>query len=488
MKPNADSFAEARPAITAPISPLSLLALCLGYFMVMIDVTIVNVALPALGQDLQSDVSGLQWVLDSYTLIFASLLLSAGHFADRMGARRAFNFGLGLFAVSSLACGVSPNIMFLIAGRVLQGLAAAVVMPTSLALINVSYQDKAGRAQAVGIWGAMGGVAAACGPPLGGLLTAGLGWRAVFLVNVPIGLVGMFLAARYVVSPLRQSRLGMSFADQGAAVICLAGLAVALIEAGRYGWTSQIVLVGFAVALISGVTFILIERRSPNPMLPLSLFRSSTFSASLAVGMAINIGFYGELFMLPLYFQGVRNYSALLTALAILPQPGICSIAAYLGGRMTSRVGPRLPAAIGLLTGAAGLMALLMAGETGPSYIAFVLPLAAVGFGTAFTMPAVTIAAMEASPASRAGVSSGALNASRQVGSLIGVALLGTFVALPGGFLPGFHLAAMVGSGVFLGAFVLALAFLDNRSSDKPRPGAGQKPDLATPGNLQRRI
>jgi MFS transporter, DHA2 family, methylenomycin A resistance protein len=444
---------------------LPLVALCVGFFMVMMDVTVVNVALPNLGRELHGDVSSLQWVVDGYTLVFASLLLTAGGLGDRLGHRRAFQVGLALFVLSSLGCGLAPSIGVLIALRLLQGLAAALVVPTSLALINASYADRNARARAIGVWGGIGGVAAGAGPIVGALLTAGFSWRAVFFVNIPIGLVGLALTARHVVSPPGREGRGFDVPAQLAGVVCLAALALALIEAGRLGWTAPLVLASDGVFVVGLVVFILVERRAHSPMLPLSLFRSPTFSAATGVGMALNIGFYGELFILPLYFEQLRGYSVLLSGFAILPQPGMAALASYLGGRMTGRTGPRLPMAIGLLIGAGGLIAMVITGVSTP-YAALLVPLAAIGFGTAFTMPAATAAVIEAAPSDRAGAASGALNASRQVGSLIGVALLGSLVANSGRFIPGMHVAVLIGGAAFLAGALATLLFVDRSRAE----------------------
>lgn len=446
----------------------SLAALCLGFFMVMMDVTVVNIALPSLDREFQAGVSGLQWTVDGYTLTFASMLLSAGNLGDRIGARRIFQFGLVTFIITSAGCGLAASMPMLIILRLLQGVAATLVVPTSLALINASFPDKGARARAIGVWASVAGIAAASGPPLGGLLTEVFSWRAVFFVNVPIGLLALLLTARYVISPPAATGRDADPAAQGASIVCLGALAFALIEAGRSGWIEPVVIGGFLVFIAALAIFILIEGRVADPMLPLTLFRSRAFTAAILVGMAINIGFYGELFLLPLYFEHMRGYSALLTGTAILPQLGMAIIAGYLGGQMTSRTGPRLAMMIGLFIGAAGFLGMLIVAENGPIYGFLVAPLIAIGFGTAFTMPAATAAVIDAVPKDRAGLASGALNSSRQVGSLIGVAIFGSLIADQNRFISGMHVALVLGGAIFLAASLFTMVFVSHSSSAVP--------------------
>ena len=321
---------------------LPLIALCLGFFMVIIDVTIVNVALPSMAKGLGGDVSWLQWVVDGYTLTFACLLLSAGNLGDQVGAKTAFLWGLALFVLTSIGCGLASNFLWLTVFRLLQGIAAALLVPTSLALINSSYDNKEERAKAIGIWAGIGSIAAAAGPILGAVLTSWFNWRAVFFVNVPIGLIGFFLTQKYVINPKSHKQISFDWPGQITGIIAIAALAFSLIEAGRFGWSATIVVIGFLISLVSLLIFLLVEYRSATPMFPLNLFQSKTFSAAIAVGMILNIGVYGELFVLTLYFQQIRDYSVLITGFAFMPMLGVIAIASYLGGKMTSINGPAI--------------------------------------------------------------------------------------------------------------------------------------------------
>ncbi|MFD7169491.1 MFS transporter [Streptomyces violascens] len=448
--------ARARPKVA---SRLPLIALCLGFFMVMLDATVVTVALPPIGQSFGTggDLAGAQWVADGYTIVFAGLLLSAGSLGDRLGSKPVFQAGLGLFVATSLGCGLAPTLWFLVLMRLLQGLAAALVVPTSLALIQASYTNKEDRARAIGVWGGIGGIAAASGPVLGGLLVSALGWRSVFYVNLPFGLLGLVLTARHVRAPRPQTARGMDLPAQFLGIVSLAAATYAVIEGGHRGWSAPVVVTSFVLFALCGVAFVLVERRSENAMLPLSLFRHVTFSSATAVGLLLNIGFYGQLFVVTFYFQQYRHYAVLWAGLAILPQTAMAGLASALGGRMTARTGPRTPMTLGLLIGAVGFVALLVAGRSTP-YWELVLPLAAIGFGTAFTMPAAVAAVVESAPPNRSGVASGVLNASRQVGSAVGVALLGALVADTAHFESGMRAGSLFSGGCFVVGALIAQA------------------------------
>ncbi len=427
---------------------MPLIAICLGYFMVILDATVVNVALPALGRDLGGGVSALQWVADGYTLVFAGLLLSGGSLGDRLGGRRVFRGGLVLFTLASAGCAAAPSVAALVIARLAQGLGAALLVPSSLALLRAAYDDPRERARAVGIWGAVAGIAAASGPVIGGLLVSAATWRAVFLLNLPVGLGALLLAHRHVPRGGDRTGAGLDPAGQMAGVAALTSLTLGLIEGGNSGWTSPSALVPLLAFVPLAVVFLALEQRAPDPMLPLGLFRSRAFSSAGFVGLAINLGFYGQLFVLSLYFQHVRGWSALATGLALLPEGIFVALSSALSGRAMARVGTRLPMLFGLVLGGAGLAALAVAGRS-TSYALLVPPLVAAGFGMAFTMPAATAAIIEAAPADRAGIASGVLNASRQAGGAIGVALLGTLVG-GGAFIPGLRAAMLTAGGAFL--------------------------------------
>ena len=435
----------------------ALVAICVAYFMVILDATVVNVALPALGRGLHTTTSGLEWVVDAYSLAFAALLLSAGALADRRGAKAVFQSGVALFTAASVACGLAPSTAALVAARAIQGVGAALAVPASLALLQAAYRDQAARRRAFGIWGGVAGIAAGAGPVLGGALVSELGWRSVFFVNLPIAAAGLTLGARHLPSPSPRAH-GVDPAGQAAGVVALAALTAALIEAASFGWASAVVLGGLGVFTVSTAAFVAIEHNAAAPMLPLGLFASAGFSAATTVGLLINLGFYGELFVWSLYLQQVDHLSPLLAGVALLPQMAMALVGSTVSGRVMARRGPRLPMLAGLAAGTVGLAALgVVAGPQRP-YWPVAAAMVAVGFGMSFTMPAATAAVMEAAPTERSGLASGTLNAARQVGGVIGVALLGTLVAHQAGFLGGLRAAMAIAAAAFaLGGLLTAL-------------------------------
>jgi DHA2 family methylenomycin A resistance protein-like MFS transporter len=447
---------------------LPLLAIALGYLMVIVDATIVNVALPAIGRELGGGVSDLQWVVDAYTIVFAGLLLSGGSLGDRLGARRVFDAGLGLFTLASAVCAAAPSVAVLIGARIAQGLGAALLVPSSLALLRATYSKPRERARAIGAWGATAGIGAASGPIIGGLLVGLISWRAVFVVNVPLGIGALLLASKQLPSSGERTATGFDPPGQLLGILALTLLTLGVIQ--KQWW---LVAASLPVALL----FVAVENRSPEPMLPLSLFRGQMFSGATFVGLAINLGFYGQLFALSLYFQHVRGFSALTTGLALLPEGIFVALASMLSGRLMGRTGPRPPMLAGLLCGAAGFAGLIAAGQATP-YVVLVAPLIAAGFGMAFTMPAATAAVIEDAPAEQAGIASGVLNAARQAGGALGVAVLGTLIAGQS-FVSGLHVAMAVSAGSFLvGALVTFIWVRHHESRDerilrsRPRPAS----------------
>ena len=463
-----DAAANGDRVATTRSATWSLAAICVGYFMVILDTMVVNVALPALSRGLHTTTTGLQWVVDAYSLVFAALLLSGGALGDRRGAKSGFMAGMGTFAVASLACGLSPTTVVLIGARCAQGLGAALAVPASLSLLQAAYPDQAQRRRAFGIWGGVAGIAAGAGPVVGGALVSGLGWRSVFYLNVPIGAAGLVLAARHLPSPERRPH-GVDPAGQLAAMVCLAGLTAGLIEAGSLGWGCPVVVAGFASFVLGAAAFVAVEHRGARPMLPLSLFSSPTFSAATIVGLLINLGFYGELFVMSLYLQQLRGFSAFGAGVALVPEAAMAIAGSTISGRVMARRGPRLPMLVGLLVGAAGLASLVVAGAHS-AYGLLVVPFMATGLGMSLVMPAATAAVMEAAPSERGGLASGTVNAARQVGGVLGVALLGTLVASRATFVAGLRAGMVIAAAAFLlGAVLTAVAF-SGRSAHASSP------------------
>ena len=402
----------------------SLVAACSGYFFVLLDVTIVNVALARIAGDLGSSTAGLQWVVDAYALVLASLMLSTGNLADLFGRRRVFSLGLAGFGLASLVCGLAPGIGALVAGRVLQGIAAAAILPTSLAIVGHAFPGQGERARAIGFWAGVGSLALIAGPILGGVLVDGLGWRAIFLLNVPLSLAALVLTRAAVEESSDPSREGLDVRGQlfGAAFLALA--VFALIEGRRLGWASPAIVGALALAVVSAVCFVAAERSAPRPMLDLRYFSERGFSAANLGAGLMNLGTLGALFALSLFLQQIQGDSPLETGLRLLPWLGPLALLAPVSGRLTAAIGPRLPAALGLL--AAGVGYLLLTG-TGPNtgFGALWPPLALAGLGLAAATPALVTGATAAVPVERSGMASAVNNTARQVGGAIGVALIG---------------------------------------------------------------
>jgi MFS transporter, DHA2 family, methylenomycin A resistance protein len=449
--------ADATPKRSPLAKPLTLVAMSLGYGVVQLDVTIVNTALASIGAALGGGVAELQWVVSAYTIAFAALILSAGALGDRLGARRVFAWGFVLFTAASLACALAPTAMLLIAARAIQGIGAAILVPNSLALLNHAYPDETERGRAVGIWAAGASLALTAGPLAGGGLIALTGWRSIFLVNLPIGLAGLWLTWRYATETTRSPEHKLDLPGQAAAIGALGLAAGAIIEGGAIGWSNPWVLAGFASAAVLGVLFILREMRAAQPMLPLSLFASRLFSLTALVGLLVNIAFYGLIFVLSLYFQQVNALSPLATGLAFLPMMGVVLPVNLLAARAAERFGARAAIAAGALVSAAGCVALLGISQ-GTSYAAIGPQLVAIGGGLGLLVPPLTSMLLGSVDKSRSGIAAGVLNATRQTGSVLGVALFGSLLGAAGAFTTGARIALAI-SIVLLLAAAAAISF-----------------------------
>lgn len=447
-------------------------ALCMGFFMIILDVTIVNVALPTLANYFNAPLSRLQWIVDGYTLTFAGLLLLVGSLCDYFGARKIFKIGLISFALTSMGCALSQSILILVFFRLLQGMAGALLLPSSLALISNIYQVEAERAQAIGIWAAVGGIACASGPFLGGLLTSLFSWRAIFFVNLIIGFASLFLIS-YCLKGIEKnviSKLKFDFLGQFTGFVAIFLLALGLIEAGSYGWTNLIIVTCFVVSALSLMLFLITEHRITNPMLPLSLFRNQVTTMGIVVSMILNLVFYGELFMIPFYFENLRHYSVFMTGLAILPLPGLALIGSYLGGKFTAKIGPAKIIFIGLLIAALGFFALLILQPATPRYLWIMMAFLAIGFGVSFTTPAMTFAVIHSVEQQRAGIAAAVLNTGNQVGSLIGVAVFGTIAAIAGSFIAAMHITLIIAGTLFVVTAFLNIKIMPRNLSSNPPP------------------
>jgi DHA2 family methylenomycin A resistance protein-like MFS transporter len=440
---------------------LTVAATSLGFAVVQLDVSVVNVAIKPIGAALGGGVSALQWVVSAYILAFAGFILSAGALGDRIGAKRVFVAGFSLFTAASAVCGVAPNLGVLIAARAVQGVAAALLVPCSLTLLSHTFPEARARARAIGQWSAGASVALAGGPLIGGVLIASLGWRAIFFINAPIGLIGILLTLRYADETSQSRDRGIDVPGQLAAIACLTLLAGATIEGGAHGFTSPGVLSAYALALLAGAAFLTVEARRRQPMLPLGLFRSQTFSAASAIGIVANIAFYGLIFALSLFFQRAQHLSPLHTGLAFAPMTGVVLGANLLTGHLAARFGPRVMIASGSMLMIAGL-ATLLGISADSSYSTLVVQLAAIGFGLGLIVPVMTSTLLGSVERSRSGVAAGTLNTARQTGSVIGVAVYGSLIA-SSGVVDGLHVALAISLG--LAIVVLTLAVLIRESS-----------------------
>jgi DHA2 family methylenomycin A resistance protein-like MFS transporter len=431
----------------------ALVSVCLGFFVIQLDVTIVNVALPAIQADVGGSLASLQWVIDAYTLALASIMLTAGSTADRVGARRMYVLGLAAFAVGSAACAVAPSVGILVAARTIQGLGASALLPCSLALIVHQFPDPKARARALGVWGGMGSLGVALGPVLGGALVSLVGWRSIFLVNVPVCVVTVILLRRYVrESPVHPERR-TDVPGLVLGIASLAGLTAGFITAGQQGWLAPLPDALLAGGVIAGGLFVLAERRPALVMLPLSLFRSRELSAATGIGVLFNLCLYGALICVSLFLQEARHESAIGTGLLILPMSAAVGVGSLASGPLTARVGPRLPMIAGLLAAGAGAVLLATVG-TQTSLAILVGGSVLLGL-CSLAMPAMTAVVVGAAGPEHAGVASGILNAARQAGGALGVALLGSLL-VSSGRAPSLHVALTVAALGYLVAAVLA--------------------------------
>ncbi|HEX7907325.1 MAG TPA: MFS transporter [Paraburkholderia sp.] len=481
---------------TAPHSPAFgrvLATVSVGFVVTQLDVTIVNVALPKLGADLQTNVAGLQWVVDAYTLAFAVLMLSAGALGDKFGARRMYAAGIVLFALASLACGLALDAPMLVAARALQGIGAAAMLPNSLALLNQSYgHDPKLRARAVGLWTAAGAMSIAAGPVVGGLLIAALGWRSIFLVNLPICVAGLLATLLWVPRPTAELHHGRQSAAAGAAdasprgldlsgqclaIVALTAFVAAVIEWRPLGAGHPLVLGGFALALLAASAFVFVESRSTAPMLPLSLVRKRTFSAAVLFGICVNLTYYGMVFVLSLYLQRVRGYTPLQAGLAFLPLTGGFLLSNVASGWVVGRFGVRAPMTAGAITAGLGY-GLLHFVDAGTPLAGLLLPFLLIPSGMGLAVPAMTTAVLASADAQRAGTASAVLNTARQAGGAVGVAAFGALAsgAAATQIVAGMQVAAAVSVGLLvLGGALSRFVHPQPRSSHAPHHKAGRE-------------
>jgi EmrB/QacA subfamily drug resistance transporter len=446
---------------------IGILLICsMSLLIVGLDVTIVNIALPSIGRDLHASVSGLQWVIDAYTLVLASLLMLSGSTADRLGRRKTFMVGLLTFVVGSLLCSLAPNLTTLVVFRMMQAVGGSMLNPVAMSIITNTFTDAKERAQAIGVWGAVIGVSMALGPVIGGLLVDSVGWRSIFWINIPIGVVAAALAFRYIPESRAPKARRIDGVGQGLVIALLASLTYGIIEAPTSGWTSGVIVGAFAVALASLIGLLLWEPRRTEPLIDLRFFRSIPFSGATVIAIAAFAALGGFLFLNTLYLQEVRGLSPLHAGLDTLPMAAMALVFPTISGRIVGTRGARIPLVIAGVTLLVSCLMLVRVSDTTPftwlfaAYVVF-----GIGFG--FVNAPITNAAVSGMPRAQAGVASAIASTSRQIGATLGVAVVGALVTSKVGAVAGkvnldFAVASRAGWWVLAGcgAAVLVLGMV----------------------------
>ena len=461
---------------------LTLAAVAFGLFMIMLDNTVVNVALPSMAQDLGADLSALEWIVTGYALTFAALMLTGGKLADMLGRRLIFVTGLVIFTGASLACGLAQSEEFLIGARVVQGAGAALMNPATLSIIAATFPPRQ-RGTAIGIWAGVSALALAIGPLVGGLLTEHLDWSWIFFVNVPVGIVA--IAASFLFIPESKDESVEQRLDLPGLVtsgVGLFALIYGLIEANTYGWTSGRILGAFAVAAVMLVAFVLLEMRQRLPMLDLSLFRNGTFVGANIAVLLVALAMFGVFFFVSLYMQGILGYSAVETGAAFLPLTVLIILVAPIAGRLSDRVGSRWLMTSGMVLVSAQLLYFSRQDEHS-SYVDLLPALIVGGIGMALVMTPSAAAAVRALPVDKSGVGSAVLNAFRQVGGSMGIALIGAIMAHevgglrgpavfsdPARFVDGFSTSLTVAAAIALAGAVVSFALVRPHDIDERDP------------------
>ena len=452
----------------------TLAAVSFGLFMIMLDNTVVNVALPSIERDLHADLSELQWIVTGYALTFAALMLVGGKIADAYGRRRIFVLGIVVFTVSSLLCGLATTSHQLIAARILQGAGAALMNPATLSIIAATFPPRE-RGTAIGVWAGTSALALAIGPLVGGLITEHLNWNWIFFVNVPIGILGIAASYLFIDESRDETHERLDLPGLASSAIGLFALTYGLIEANTYGWTSPRIVGSFVLAAVALVAFVLLERHQRAPMLPLELFANRTFTGANLVMLLVALAMFGVFFFVSLYMQNILGYSAVQAGAAFLPMTVLIILVAPMAGKASDRFGSRGLTTIGMLLIAVQLVLFSQLGADATFWQ--LLPCLLIGgVGMAFTMTPSAAAATRAVPVDKAGVGSGVLNSARQVGGTMGIALMGAIVASEAGgarsveaFMSGFEKALLVGAGIALVGAGVALALV------RPHEEAGRR-------------
>jgi EmrB/QacA subfamily drug resistance transporter len=456
----------------------------LGSGIAFLEATVVNVALPAIGEDLDADVAGLQWTLNAYLLTLAALILIGGSLGDRYGRRRLFTIGVIWFVGASALCALAPSIEVLVLARVFQGIGGALLTPGSLAIIESGFHPD-DRARAIGAWSALAGIAGAIGPLVGGWLIDAVDWRAIFLINIPLGAFVVWATPKYLPESRNRAMTGrLDLRGSALAALALAGITFALIQASERGGMSPGVLISLAIGLAACAAFIAAERRAEQPMLPLDIFSSRQFSAANAITFVVYAALGGVFFLLVIMLQVVLGYSAIEAGMAALPVTILLLLLSARAGALAQRIGPRLPLTLGPLLVAAGMLMMSMIGA-GDTYVADILPAVTVyGLGLALVVAPITATVLAAAEARHAGVASGVNNAVARTAQLAAVAALPLIVGLSGNDFQdpvaledGFQMAMVVTAVLSALGGVLAFALISNDVLERVEDSEGHNID-----------
>ncbi|MFT3834320.1 MAG: MFS transporter [Micropruina sp.] len=453
----------ATPAQASSSGPKAALILAsLGFFLITLDVSIVNLALPSIDRSLGGGTSTQQWVLDGYTLFFAALLLCFGNLSDRIGAKRAYVLGIALFGVASLLCAVAPSVVALIVARCAQGVTAALMLPASMTLIREAFPEPSRRAKALGVWAAGGAVASAAGPVLGGVLSS-WDWRLIFAVNVPVCAGMLVLGSRVRRSP--RTAVPFDWAGQVLALVALGSIIFALIEGGAIGYGDPLIVGLLVVGVVALVAFVLVQARVAYPMMPLGLFHAGPMRVAMFGGFTFIFAWFGSVFVASLYLQQQLHIAPALAGLAFLPSAVLSFFGNLFSGPLANRYGPRFPVVLGMTSLVVGLGGLAVFAPSG-SVIVVAVCLILIGSGGSVAMPPLAGIVLEYAPDGQAGVASAVSNTFRQIGGALAVALFGVLVASDTGFLLGMQISLGVGAVLALACLVVSTTLA--RSPDQP--------------------
>lgn len=449
-----------------------LLAMCLGVFIAQLDSQVVNLAVKQIGSDLGAGISQLQWVLDSYNVFYATLLLTGGTLGDLYGRTRVFKIGVALIVLGSLLCAAAPNGAALITGRAITGVGAALEVPTSLAILTVTYTDAKERAGAIGVWAGCNGLALAVGPTIGGLLVDAAGWRSIFALVVPISVLAMAMAIRTVPESRDAQGRRLDLRGQALVIIALAALSFVTIEGPHEGFASPSILALIAVFIASSALFLVSQRNRAGALVPLDVFRNAPFDAALAVAGMMTFGMYAMLFLTPLYLQTLGRFSAFTVGLQLLPLSATFVAVSHYSGALAKRFGPRGVMATGMAAMGIGLLLLTQITSV-PNMALLAAALFIIGVGLGLNTGPVNAVAVASLPPARSGTASGLVNTSRMIGATLGVAVLGAMFAVraggnsPDAMVSGLRAAYLGGAIVEIAGALIALAFIRRDSMEQ---------------------